>query len=46
MSEQEKKDFNFDVTTIDWTKAEQNFLYGIRRFFLKEDVLPPEACFT
>lgn len=45
MSEKEKHDFNFDVTSIDWGAAEGNFLYGIRRFFLKEDVLPPEANF-
>ena len=45
MSEKERRDFNFDVTTIDWMIAEKNFLFGIRRFFLKEDILPPEASF-
>ena len=45
MSDKEKVDFNFDVTSIDWATAEGNFLYGIRRYFLKEDVLPPEAHF-
>ena len=45
MSPQEKLEFNLDVTTIDWARAESNFMFGIRRFFLKEDVLPPEAHF-
>ena len=33
------------MTSIDWAKAEQNFMYGIRRFFLKEDCMPPESKF-
>ena len=45
MSDQEKNEFNFDVKSIDWTECELNFLFGIRRFFLKEDTLPPEAQF-
>ena len=45
MSDQEKTEFNFDVKSIDWTECELNFLFGIRRFFLKEDTLPPEAQF-
>ena len=45
MSEDEKREFNFDVTSIDWRKAEHNFLFGIRRFFFKEDILPPQMHF-
>ena len=45
MNESEKQEFNIDVTSIDWAKAEQNFMYGIRRFFLREDIMPPESKF-
>ena len=45
MSDSERVEFNIDVTSIDWAKAEQNFMYGIRRFFLKEDIMPPESKF-
>ena len=45
MSDAERVEFNIDVTSIDWAKAEQNFMYGIRRFFLKEDIMPPESKF-
>jgi len=46
MSDSEKAVYNFDVTSIDWQSAEINFLHGIRRYFLKEDILPPEANFS
>lgn len=46
MSDWEKTNFNIDVTSIDWAQAEQTFVYGIRRFFLKEDILPPEERFN
>ena len=42
MSEEEKQIFNIDVSIIDWYEAETYFLYGIKRFFLKEDMLAPE----
>ena len=45
MSDEERSEFMFDVKTIDWNRAEQNFMFGIRRFFLKEDLMPPEAQF-
>ena len=45
MDDEERQVFNFDVTTIDWDKAETNFLFGLRRFFLKEDILAPEKNF-
>ena len=45
MNDQEKKEFCFDVKVIDWRECEINFVFGIRRFFLKEDILAPEANF-
>ena len=45
MSDLERREFNFDVTSIDWALAEHRFVNGIRRFFLKEDIMPPEAEF-
>jgi len=43
MNDEERREFNIDVMSIDWVKAEMNFMYGIRRFFLKEDIMPPES---
>ena len=45
MSDLERQEFNIDVCSIDWVKAETNFLFGIRRFFLKEDIMNPESNF-
>ena len=45
MSVEEQKEFNLDVTTIDNDLARSDFIFGIRRFFFKEDVLPPESQF-
>ena len=42
MSDQEKSDWNIDLKSIDWREAELNFIFGIRRFFLKEDIPAPE----
>ena len=43
MCDQERAEFNIDVKSIDWQEAESNFIFGIRRFFLEEDILPPES---
>ena len=45
MSPEEKVDFNFNITEIDWIKSYGGFCYGIRKFFLKEDVPAPELGF-
>ena len=45
MSSAEKRDFNFDIKSVDWKKAETSFLFGIRRYFLKEDTMAPETQF-
>ena len=45
MTATEKRDFNFDIKSIDWHKAETTFLFGIRRYFLKEDSMAPETQF-
>ena len=46
MSDEERAEFNIDVKSINWREAELNFIFGIRRFFLKEDILAPEAKFN
>ena len=38
MSEQEREEFNFDVAQIDWRVQISNFMIGIRRYYLHEDV--------
>ncbi len=43
MSESERKMFRIDETTFKWGSAFYNHIFGLRRFYLKEDVPPPEA---
>ena len=43
MSNEEKEEFQIDVMQIDWRIVIQDYLFGIRRFYFKEDVLPPES---
>ena len=45
MSNEEKEEFQIDVTQIDWHIVIKDFLFGIRRFYFREDVLPPESQF-
>ena len=45
MSPEEKKEFKIDVAQYDWEEGVFNEIFGLRRFYLKEDVLPPEAMF-
>ena len=45
MSNEEKEEFQIDVTTIDWNIVIKDFLFGIRRFYFREDVLQPESLF-
>jgi hypothetical protein len=45
MSQEEQASYNCDVTSIDHNRAQADFIFGIRRFYLKEDILPPEAQF-
>ena len=42
MSDSERQEWNMDLKSIDWREAEMSFMFGIRRFFLKEDILAPE----
>ena len=39
----DKRDFNFDVRTIDWPSYVQTYCYGIRLYILKEDLTNLEA---
>jgi hypothetical protein len=45
MSPEEKMAFPINVKTIDWQKCIQRFCYGIRRFYIKEDVVGPETSY-
>ena len=45
MSDEEKVEFNFDPTTILWTKSYRGFMYGLRKFYVKEDIPAPELGF-
>ena len=45
MSNQEKKDFPFDMKLIDWKILLNGFCYGIQWFFLREDHLSPDTGF-
>jgi len=41
MSADEQRDFPINVRIIDWSKALSYFAYGIRKFYIKEDILSP-----
>ena len=45
MSMEERKEFKVDVTSFDWAEGYHNQIYGLRRFYLKEDVMAPESKF-
>jgi hypothetical protein len=41
MSADEQREFPIDVRKIDWKKAISEFAYGIRKFYIKEDIVSP-----
>ena len=41
MSEEERREFKFDVGTFTWDVAFVHHIYGLRRYYLKEDILSP-----
>jgi hypothetical protein len=43
LSDQDKINFNFDVTKIKWKWYIMNFAYGIKRFILKEEAELPSV---
>ena len=43
LSESEKREFRIDERSFKWDSAFYNHIFGLRRFYLKEDVPPPEA---
>lgn len=45
MNQQDRADFPCDVRDIDWDQCMQLFCYGLRRFFIKEDIVGPETHF-
>lgn len=42
MSAEEKALFPIDVRNINWSHMHKLFSYGIRRFYIKEDIVPLE----
>jgi len=46
MNDFERHLFPFDVRKIEWEFCLKGFMFGIRRFFLKEDCLSPDSGFT
>ena len=40
-SEEEKNIYQLDVTTIDWKRYLLNYMWGLHRFILKENIEPP-----
>lgn len=45
MSPEERLEFKIDVSQFDWKTGVANSIYGLRRFYLKEDILPPESSY-
>jgi len=45
MDAEEKVEFNFETRQIDWFKALSGFYFGLRRYYIKEDVVSPETGF-
>jgi len=41
MSPEERKEFKIDVTIIDWNIAMRNHIFGLRRFYIHEDIVDP-----
>lgn len=46
MSAQEQATFKFNIRMVEWQKCLHGFYYGIRRFYLKEDIYSPEDGWT
>lgn len=43
MSSEERKTFKINNREYDWDKVFFNHIYGIRRYYFREDILAPEA---
>ena len=43
LSEAEKREFNFDVSTVQWKQFVQNHAYGIKKYILKEEAELPSV---
>jgi len=41
MSPEERRSFPINVKNVDWKLNFEGYVYGIRRFYLKEDCLSP-----
>ncbi|CAG9810069.1 unnamed protein product [Chironomus riparius] len=44
MNEDDKKNFDFDATHIDWIEYIRSFVLGVRRYIFKEDPKTIESC--
>jgi len=42
MDEESRQRFPIDYRNINWEKALENYFYGIKRFYFKEDIVPKE----
>ena len=43
MSSEEKSMFKINVRGYTWDNAFFNHIYGLRRYYFREDILPPQA---
>jgi hypothetical protein len=41
MSAEERIEFKIDVAIIDWNIGMRNHIFGLRRFYLHEDIMDP-----
>ena len=41
MTGAERDDFELGIEPFDWDKTIQSLVYGLRRYYFKEDVLSP-----
>eukprot|EP00351_Strombidinopsis_sp_SopsisLIS2011_P000788 CAMPEP_0116872054 /NCGR_PEP_ID=MMETSP0463-20121206/2693_1 /TAXON_ID=181622 /ORGANISM="Strombidinopsis sp, Strain SopsisLIS2011" /LENGTH=96 /DNA_ID=CAMNT_0004511669 /DNA_START=1014 /DNA_END=1304 /DNA_ORIENTATION=+ len=45
MSDDDLEHFEIDTRKIDWYRAISSFLFGIKRYFMKEEFMAPETGF-
>jgi hypothetical protein len=46
MNPEQKALFPFDVRLINWEFCLRGFMFGIRRYYLKEDCISPDSGFS
>ena len=45
MNEAERREFKIDVAMFNWDDGFMHHIYGLRRYYLKEDIMSPTAGF-